>query len=69
MTTATDNRGLEGIDVFARKNDYKIPDLRGIKRVQPPLIEWEEIGFYSLYEKSQDYKNLKLYDSLESRGK
>lgn len=64
-TTATDNRGIMGIDVFARENSYKIENLKGIKKVSKAMIEGEKVGFYSICKKVLPYKNLVVYSDLD----
>ena len=47
LTTATDVRGLFAVDVFAKKNDLWISDMKQAKMISARLVRGEKVGFYS----------------------
>ena len=47
LTTATDVRGLFAVDVFAKKNDLWISDMKQAKLISARLVRGEKVGFYS----------------------
>ena len=47
LTTATDVRGLFAVDVFAKKNDFWISDMKQAKLISARLVRGEKVGFYS----------------------
>ena len=44
ITTASDNRGIESIDIFAMKNDYYVEDMESIKN-NCYDGKWKKLGF------------------------
>lgn len=65
ITTATDNRDIEAVDVFSKKNSYVIDDIKSIKDISSLMIEGKKIGFYSELKEVIDYKNLRILNRLE----
>ena len=45
ITTATDLNGLFAVDVFARKNDLRISDMRLAKEISAALLDGKKVGF------------------------
>lgn len=67
ITTATDNRNIEAVDVYAKKNNLEIERLKDIKSISTLMIEDKKIGFYSDIDISRiDYKNLVEIEDLEN---
>ncbi len=58
ITTASDNRGIEAVDLFAKKYDLFIEDLNAAKTVTAMMVDGKRIGFYSLLNEKIHYPNL-----------
>lgn len=65
ITTASDNRGIEAIDLFAKANDYYMEDMRSVKDITAQMIHGKKIGFYSEMEAIIGYENLVILENLE----
>lgn len=46
ITTATDNRGLFAVDVFARKNNLTIKNMGAVKNLSSALINGEKVSIW-----------------------
>lgn len=66
ITTASDNRGIESLDIFAVKNNYYMENMESIKRITSMMVNGKKIGFYSEMEDRIDYDNLVILDDLEN---
>jgi cobalt-precorrin 5A hydrolase len=64
ITTASDNRGIESIDVFAIKNNYHMEDMDSIKTITSMMVNGKKIGFYSEMGEIIDYDNLIILEDL-----
>lgn len=68
ITTASDNRGIESLDLFARKNNYYIEDMKSVTEISAMMVNEKTIGFYSEtgalihYEKLIPVKDLENID-------
>lgn len=58
ITTASDNRGIESIDMFAKKNNYYMEDMKSITEITAMMVNGKKIGFYT------EDKNIIAYDNL-----
>ncbi len=58
ITTASDNRGIEAVDLFAKKHDLFIEDLKSAKTITAMMVDGKRIGFYSLLPGRIDYPSL-----------
>ncbi|NLK44310.1 MAG: cobalt-precorrin 5A hydrolase [Tissierellia bacterium] len=65
ITTASDNRDIESIDLFAKKNNYYIEDMKEITKIAAMMVNEKNIGFYSEDNKIIDYPNLIILDDLQ----
>lgn len=66
ITTASDNRGIEAIDLFAKSNDYYMEDMESVKNITAMMIHGKKIGFYSEMDGVIDYENLVILENLEN---
>ncbi|MDR7855772.1 cobalt-precorrin 5A hydrolase [Tissierella sp.] len=60
ITTASDNRNIESLDMFAQKNKYYIEDMEAIKNITAMMVNGKSIAFYSEEDKIIDYPNLQV---------
>ena len=49
ITTATDGRGLWAVDMFAKKNNCEIKDIKKIKIISSRILAGEKVGFFSVF--------------------
>lgn len=47
ITTATDNRGIESIDIYSQKHNLQIENIKDIKTISMLMLKGKVIGFYS----------------------
>lgn len=66
ITTASDNRNIQGIDLFAKENNYFIEDLNSVTPVISLMVNGEKIGFYSETDKIINYPNLEIVKDLNN---
>ena len=66
ITTASDNRGIESIDMFAKENDYYIEDLSTVTRIVSMMVNNKRVGIYTEDEKLINYPNLIKVDDLNN---
>ena len=65
ITTATDNRGMEAIDLFAKKNSYKMRNMKDVTKLTAMMVDYKKIGFYSEEDRIIQYENLYKIDDLK----
>ena len=63
ITTASDSRGIESIDLFAIRNNYHIEDMEAVKDITSLMVNGGKVGFYSEMEGIIDYDNLIIIDN------
>ena len=47
ITTATDGRGIESVDIFAKRNNYYMMDMKSITTITSLMVNGKKIGFYT----------------------
>lgn len=65
ITTASDNRKIEAVDLFVEKNNYYIEDMKSVTKITAMMVNGKTIGFYSEEDKIIDYPNIMTLDSLD----
>lgn len=58
ITTASDSRGIESIDMFAKDNDYYIEDLSTITKIASMMVNNKKVGIYTEDGSLINYPNL-----------
>lgn len=66
ITTATDNRGIEAIDLFAQARQYHMENIRDVGYITAMMVNGEKIGFYTEMDHVIKYDNLVQLDRLEN---
>lgn len=66
ITTATDNRAIESIDMFAKANDYHIEDIKSVTRITSMMVNGKKVGLYTEEDKMIGYDNLIVIDDLNN---
>ena len=65
ITTASDSRGIESIDLFAQKNNYLMEDIGSVTSLTAMMVNGKKIGFYSEDRERIKYDNLVLLKTLD----
>lgn len=67
ITTATDLQGIESVDVYSKKHNLEIENLKNIKDISKLMLENKKVGFYSeISLPTIKYKNIVKINSLEN---
>lgn len=69
ITTASDNGNLESIDLFAKKYNYHMEDMKSITKLTAMMVNGKRIGFFSEDKNIIKYHNLKTIDDLHDIDK
>ncbi len=69
ITTASDARGFQSLDLFAKENNYYIENMKSITKLTALMVNKKKIGFYTSVNKISDYTNLVLIEDLEDLNK
>lgn len=64
ITTASDNRNIEVVDLFAQKNNYYIEDMKSVTKITAMMVNGKTIAFYSEDDIAIDYPNLIILEDL-----
>lgn len=65
ITTASDGRGIESVDMFAMRMNYQMENMQTVKRLTTMMVNGESIGFYSEMEDKIKYDNIVDISDLE----
>lgn len=68
ITTASDNRGFQAIDSFAKDNNYYIEDKKDLTRIMAMMVNGKKIGLFTRDKVEMDYPNLEIINDLEKLG-
>ena len=66
VTTASDNRGIDSVDVFAQRNNYYIEDMASAKEITSLMVNGKRIGIYTEDEKIINYDNIEIISELSN---
>lgn len=66
ITTASDIRGFEALDLFIRENDYYIEDKTNLTKIMAMMVNEKKIGFFSEDIELIDYPHLKIIKDINS---
>lgn len=58
VTTATDGRGIEAVDVYAKRNGFAIENLSDVKKITAMMLEGKSIRIFGDIAPAIEYKNL-----------
>jgi len=58
ITTASDSRGIEAVDMYAIRNNLYMKNMNSVKKITALMIEGKKIGFYSEIKAKIGYSNL-----------
>ncbi len=62
ITTASDGRGIDAVDVFAKRNNLYIEDMEQAKNLTALMVEGKRIMMISEVDVTLNYDNLKSYE-------
>ena len=66
ITTASDNRGIDSIDMFAKGNGYYIEDLSSVTKITSMMVNSKTVGIYTEDGNLINYPNLIKLDDLNN---
>ncbi len=66
ITTATDSRGIESIDMFAENNGYYIEDIKSVTKLTTMMVNNEVVGLYTEDSKIINYNKLIIIKDLKN---
>ena len=66
ITTASDNRGIEAIDIFAKKNNYYMDNMKLVTKITGIMVNGKTLGFYSEDNKTINYPNIVTVKDLNN---
>lgn len=58
ITTASDSRGIESVDIYAMRNNLYMENMKTIKEITALMVDGKKIGFYSEINAKIDYPHL-----------
>lgn len=67
ITTASDIRGFEALDLFIKKNNYYIEDKKDLTKIMAMMVNEKNIGFLSEDSGLIDYPHLKIIKDIGDR--
>ena len=69
ITTASDNRGIDSIDIFAKTNNYHIDDIDSVTKITSMMVNGKRVGFYTEDNQIINYHNIERINDLENIDK
>lgn len=66
ITTASDIRGFEALDLFIKKNNYYIEDKKNLTKIMAMMVNEKRIGFLSEDKEIIDYPYLKTMKDINN---
>lgn len=66
ISTASDIRGFEALDLFAKKNNYYMENRKNLTKIMTMMVNEKRIGFYSEDNMVIDYPNLEIMKDLNN---
>lgn len=66
VTTASDNRGIDSIDIFAKTNDYYIEDMNSVTKITSMMVNGKRVGFYTEDNQIIKYHNIERINDLKN---
>lgn len=64
ITTASDSRGFESIDIFAKSNKYHMEDMKSITKLTSMMVNGKKIGIYTEEKAIINYPNIEVIKDL-----
>src|SRR5699024_3237630 len=65
ITTASDSRGFDSINIIAKDNDHYIEDMKSITKLTSMIVNNRRIDFITEHRQNLNYITIKVLDSLE----
>lgn len=66
ISTASDIRGFQALDLFAKKHNYHMEDKKDLTKIMAMMVNDKKIGFYSEDKMVIDYPHLKIIEDLNN---
>lgn len=64
ISTASDSRGFQALDLFAQENNYYIEDFKSLAKLSSLMVDGQNLAFYSQMGDLIDYPKTVYLDSL-----
>lgn len=68
ITTASDNRGFQALDSFAKNNNYYFEDKKNLTKIMSMMVNDKKIGLLNEEKADLDYPNLEIIEDIEKIG-
>lgn len=65
ITTASDNRGFQALDNFAKNNSYYLEDKKYLTRIMGMMVNGKKIGLLSPEKIKMDYPNIENLEDIK----
>lgn len=69
ITTASDRKGIDSVDMFAKNNDYFIEDIQSVSKITSLMVDDKRIGLFSEDNKKIRYDNIEYTDNIQNIDK
>ena len=66
ITTASDSRGIDSIDMFAKENNYYMEEMNSITKITSMMINDRRIGIYTEDGVTINYENIEMIQDLDN---
>lgn len=66
ITTASDGRGIDSVDMFAKRNNYYIQDIDSVSKITALMLDDIKIAIYSEDHNKIKYDHVEYIDTLEN---
>ena len=66
ITTASDSRGIDSIDMFAKENNYYMEDMNSITKITSMMVNEKRIGLYTEDGVAINYENIEIIQDLNN---
>lgn len=66
VTTATDGRKIEALDIYAKRRNYSMENMEDVKKITALMVNGDRLGIYSEGQEDINYGNLLKLESLDN---
>ncbi|TJX13539.1 cobalt-precorrin 5A hydrolase [Tissierella creatinini] len=66
ITTSSDNRGIDSLDIFAKRNNLHMENMDSITKITAMMVNEKKIGLYSEILQDLNYNHLEIVEDLNS---
>ena len=66
ITTSSDNRGIDSLDIFAKRNNLHMEDMDSITKITAMMVNGKKIGVYSEVPQDLNYNYMEIVEDLNN---